>query len=249
MIVLVPTCDRPSLFARLVRQLARDLGPQDRIIAHDDASAGFYVDKVFSSSELCCPFTAIRSFPRVGIRGYWCTVERLLTAAGQAGTDPNEPILYLADDFVMAPDWFERSMALLDCQAPPSQLGVPRVRCLGVAMHTDYRICEWGLSCKPCDRDGERVAWMDGMFLTRRIWIPFLIPGRIDRDWDRFPLCGSGVWAKTSLRTHTLGLWWYRPYVSLSRHDDGGISMMNPLWNGPRPLMRTRGLKYWRHDL
>jgi len=249
MIVLIPTCDRPALFTRLIRQLASDLGPEDRIIVHDDASADPYVEKVLSSSNLRCLFNAMRSPPRLGIRGYWRTVELLLKAAEQAGADPNEPILYLADDLVMAPDWFTRSISLLDYHAPPSPQNTPRARCLGIVIHTDYRTGEWDLRCEPYAKDGERLAWMDGIFLTRRVWIPFLIPGPITRDWDRFPLVGSGAWAKTSLRTNMLGLWWYRPYISLSLHDDKGKSMMNPLWNGRRPFAKSRGVEHWYHHL
>lgn len=249
MIILIFTCERPRLFERLVVQIAPRLQPRDRVIVHDDGSSHPYVDDILSSSNLNCTFFTMRSSPRNGIRKFWRTVELVLKAADKACVDPDEPVFCLADDVVMAPDWSERAIFLLDKHAPPSSNEESRSRCLGIMLYTDLRNDKIGYPCEPYDADGERLPWMDGFFLTRGIWLPFLFPGRVERDWDRFPEIGSGVWAKITMRAMVLNLWWYRPHISLCHHDDEGKSIMNPLWDANRPFLKTKGIEEWGHDV
>jgi len=248
MIIVVPTCERPALFARLINQIAPRLGLRDRLIVHDDGSRYPYVDDTLSSSNLNCKFLTMRSSPRNGKMYYWRTVVLILKAARKVCMDPNEPVFFVADDLIMAPDWLERALSLLGKHAPPTSEEQARTRCLGIILYTDFRSTEMNYPHEPYDTDGESVPWMDGLFLTRAVWIPFLLPGPVDRDWSRFPQRGSGVWTQIDARTIALKLWWYRPYISLSHHDDEGKSMMNPLWDGKRPFLKTMGMEQWEND-
>jgi hypothetical protein len=143
MIVLIPTCERPILFARLIRQIVPDLGQRDRLIVHDDASTDPYVNRTLSASNLDCQYTILRSSPRSGKRGYWQTMGKLLAAAKDSSDNPNEPIYYLADDLVMASDWVSRSLALLDKYTSTTDRKPSWTRCLGVVMHTDFQNPNW----------------------------------------------------------------------------------------------------------
>lgn len=245
MIILLPTCERPTLFARLIYQIAPWLGPADRLIVHDDGSSHLYVDDVLSSSKLSCKSITMRSSPRNGKIGYWRTVKLILKAARDVCADSNEPVFYIADDLIMAPDCLGRALSFLDIHAPPSSKGEGHTRCLGVNLYTAFRTRAMGYPHEAYDADGERVPWIDGAFLTRGLWIPFLLPGPVDINWPRCPQRGSGVWAQINSRTKALNLWWYKPYVSLSHHDDEGKSMMNPWHDGKRPYLKTKGMEQW----
>ena len=80
--------------------------------------------------------------------------------------DSNEPVFYIADDLIMAPDWLGRALSFLDKHGPPSSKGEGRNRCLGVNLYTDFRTQAMGYPHEAYDADGERVPWIDGAFLT-----------------------------------------------------------------------------------
>lgn len=231
MIVLVPTYARPHLFARLVADLRRELLPSDVLIVHDDASPDPYAADVLSGAGmlehlrdgLC---TIIRASENRGKRGYWRTVGVLFDAASSVR---DEVVAYLADDLRLAEGWRERVHTLLyGAEALRWRQGVAQ-GCIGLHAHRDGRATEWGLpGGEDVDGAGERMAWHDGVFVTRVRWLDTMRPQEVNRPWEKRPHLGSGAWRSSSYRTHELGLWWYRPRERLCWHDDEGVSVMNP---------------------
>lgn len=226
MIVLVPTYRRPELFARLAADLARELRPHDRVIVLDDASPEPYASRVLLDAEMFAMHRVITADENQGKRGYWRTVNRLLDQAKTEWDDlipspANEPVAYLADDLRLAEGWREEVLKWLGtAETYPD--------CIGLHAHRDGRTTEWGLPGGEDIGPGERMAWQDGVWVTRVRWLDALRPREVNRDWERSPHLGSGAWRSSSYRTHEAGLWWLRPKARLCHHDDDGRSVMNP---------------------
>ena len=221
MIVLVSTYARPHLFARLVADLRRELHRLDMVCVLDDASPEPYADDV----TLACidDFTVSldRAPENAGKRGYWRTVNALFDMA-TALSVPDEPVAYLSDDLRLAEGWRARVHALLE--AAEMHEG-----CIGLHAHRDSRSTEWGLpGGEPVGDLGECMGWHDGAFVTRVRWLDAMRPEEVHRRWDKRPELGSGAWRSSSYRTHGAGLWWLRPRETLCRHEDEGVSVMNP---------------------
>lgn len=220
MIVLVPTYSRPVLFARLVADLARELRAHDRVIVLDDASPEPYARRAMLDAEMCAMHRVITADANEGKRGYWRTVNRLLDAALDARA-AGHVVAYLADDLRLAEGWREGVLERL-------AIAETYHGCIGLHAHRDGRTCEWGLPGGEDIGPGERMAWQDGVWVTRVRWLDALRPREVNRDWERSPHLGSGAWRSSSYRTHEAGLWWLRPKARLCWHDDGGQSVMNP---------------------
>lgn len=220
MIVLVPTYSRPVLFARLVADLARELRAHDRVIVLDDASPEPYARRAMLDAEMCAMHRVITADANEGKRGYWRTVNRLLDAALDARA-AGHVVAYLADDLRLAEGWREGVLERL-------AIAETYPGCIGLHAHRDGRTCEWGLPGGEDIGPGERMAWQDGVWVTRVRWLDALRPREVNRDWERSPHLGSGAWRSSSYRTHEAGLWWLRPKARLCWHDDGGQSVMNP---------------------
>lgn len=239
MIVLVPTYARPVLFARLVADLARELRPHDRVIVLDDASPEPYARRALLDAEMCAMHRVITADENQGKRGYWRTVNRLIDAcfesrAGVPHEPPAaEPVAYLADDLRLAEGWREELFKWL-------AIAETYPGCIGLHAHRDGRAREWGLPGGEDVGPGERMAWQDGVWVTRVRWLDALRPHEVNRDWERSPHLGSGAWRSSSYRTHEAGLWWLRPKARLCHHDDDGQSVMNPHHTASETRRKTR---------
>jgi glycosyltransferase involved in cell wall biosynthesis len=228
-IVCVPTYNRPALFERLVASIAAQPSPVT-VIAFDDASPRAYAEKTLRAAEL--PHHVRRMPSNHGRARFSVLLHALLTHHHVRDAAPDTLVWLVADDFVFAEDAFARGRALLErtTQMPG---------CVGVSAHTDHRGECWSLPCTPYDDEGERLGWQDGVFLTYAHRVAPIAPRpRVRRGIPREN--GTGVWQEASSRLHAAGGWWYRPYVTLTRTDDGGVSRLNPWWNGRERLTRTR---------
>lgn len=239
MIVLVPTYARPVLFARLVADFARELRPHDRVIVLDDASPEPYARRVLLDAEMCAMHRVITADENQGKRGYWRTVNRLIDAVLDARTLSGCPppaievVAYLADDLRLAEGWSESVHDWLRrAEEYPG--------CIGLHAHRDGRTREWGLPGGEDIGPGERMAWQDGVWVTRVRWLDALRPREVNRDWERSPHLGSGAWRSSSYRTHDAGLWWLRPKARLCWHEDDGVSVMNPFWSTGETRRKAR---------
>ena len=225
MIVLVPTYARPGLFARLVADLRRELHRLDMVCVLDDASPELYAEDVLREAGGFGPrgsfvTTLERASENAGKRGYWRTVNRLFDLV--AAVSPEEPVAYLSDDLRLVEGWRDRVHALLEHAETHEG-------CIGLHAHRDGRTTEWGIpGGEPVGDLGERMGWHDGAFVTRVRWLDAMRPEEVHRRWDKRPELGSGAWRSSSYRTHGAGLWWLRPRETLCRHEDDGVSVMNP---------------------
>jgi glycosyltransferase involved in cell wall biosynthesis len=229
MIVCVPTYNRPDLFGRLLASIAEQDAPAS-VVAFDDASPRAYVEKALRSSGL--PHHVRRMARNHGRSRFSVLLNSLLSHHHVRDAAPDTPVWLVADDFVFCEGAFERGRALLErTDRMPG--------CVGVSGHTDHRGECWTLPCEPYDEGGERLGWQDGVFLTYAHRVPAIAPrARVRHGIPRER--GTGVWQEASARLHAAGGWWYRPYVTLTRTDDGGVSRLNPWWNGRERQVRTR---------
>lgn len=219
MIVLVPTYRRPELFARLCGDLRREMRQGDALFVVHDDQPDRYVFETIQSAGLGLQAMHITQ-PHEGKRGYWRTVNELLDCTMSA--PPEMPVAYLADDLRLAEGWRDDVLEWLDVAEDFDG-------CIGLHAHRDVRTSEWGLPGGEDIGPGERMAWQDGAWVTRVRWIDAMRPREVSRPWDKRPMLGSGAWRSSSYRTHEAGLWWLRPKARLCWHDDGGVSVMNPL--------------------
>jgi hypothetical protein len=234
MIVLVPTYRRPELFARLCADLARELRPYDCVIVHDDASPEPYAGAALAASRMEARSTVITATENRGKKRYWETVGKLLdgaknVAAGRHGFE----VAYLADDLRLAEGWRDKVLAWLD-------VAETYEGCIGLHAHRDGRATEWGLPGGEDVGTGERMAWQDGVWVTRVRWLDALRPEMVRRDWNNNPHLGSGAWRSSSYRTHEAGLWWLRPKARLCWHADENVSVMNPHHTASESRRKTR---------
>ena len=223
MIVLVPTYARPHIFARLVADLRRELRPYDCVIVLDDASPEPYAEAVLADSQMEARNTVITATENRGKRRYWETVNALLDGAKNVATGRHGfEVAYLSDDLRLVEGWRDRVHALLEHAETHEG-------CIGLHAHRDGRTTEWGIpGGEPVGDLGERMGWHDGAFVTRGRWLDAMRPEEVTRRWDKRPELGSGAWRSSSYRTHGAGLWWLRPREMLCRHEDDGVSVMNP---------------------
>ena len=222
--VAVTTYSRPESCLRLLKDIARSVGPcRVRLAVFDDCSPGNYKSvRRFLRQQ---GWEWVEAPHNHGKKRWWQIVNRVFN---WWAVEPTDYYYFIQDDIRLCKDFFGRTLRLWGEIQDPAKVSLYLLR--------DEARNQTGIQCWTLFRSRvvgpvEKTQWVDcNAFLCNELFLHHL-GGQLTpislRRWSRNPAISSGVGRQISIRLNQSGATLYRVLSSYVLHLEE-VSLMNP---------------------